>query len=225
MKERPILFSGEMVRAILDGRKTQTRRVVRIDDSPVLVGKNVLRRQRGIPADASNVRMCGPYLKCDAPAGSDTVSSRVTCPYGAPGDRLWVRERFFVNHWDCVRGPLPKSHPECNPPGGLAEIIYRADGDFSAHYEQPEGPQVWRPSIHMPRWASRITLDVVSVGVERLQAITEDDARAEGPVLCGHDCGDARGHFQALWDSINGKRASWAVNPWVWAVEFRKVQP
>lgn len=246
MKDRPILFSGEMVRAILDGRKTQTRRLVRIDGSPVRVGKNVLRRQRGIPADASNVRMCGPYLKCDAPAGSDTVSSRVECPYGAPGDRLWVRETFAAF--------AAEGRP--TTPRDARYVVLRdgaqvyADGETHpplANYAAGAFDDIkWRPSIHMPRWASRITLEVVSVRVERLRAITEEDARAEGvdwvaphpygerwdddredPREVGYPGGGsfARDNFRRLWDSINGKRAAWAQNPWVWAVEFRMVQP
>jgi hypothetical protein len=95
--DRPILFSAPMVRAILDGRKTQTRRIVRVDDR-ILAEADVKagRMQRGIPPDAENVRMCSHYVKCDAPAGSATVSCRVPCPYGSPGDRLWVRETWAL---------------------------------------------------------------------------------------------------------------------------------
>jgi len=172
MKERPILFSSEMVRAILDGRKTQTRRVV----NPRCAYK---------------------------------------CPFGRPGDRLWVRETFHT----C---------PHCD---GM--VAYRAGGwkrgeSFSWDDLSPLRPKCaahgWKPSIHMPRWASRITLEVVNVRVERVQDITDADAIAEGVKLPGVTQyeGRARDAFKALWDSINAKRGyGWDVNPRVRVVEFR----
>lgn len=183
MSERPILFSGPMVRAILEGRKTQTRRVV-----------------KGIALD---------WLRPDGFTPEFTASPENSlCPYGNPGDTLWVRETW---------GPFE---------GGF---IYRAD----------EGPNVkpddgrWHPSIHMPRDASRLSLLIKSVRVERLQEISEADAFAEG---VGHyvDSGaageatpdgarTAREWFAQLWDTINAKSHPWASNPWVWVVEFEKI--
>lgn len=169
MKEHPILFSGPMVRALLAGTKTQTRRIV------------------------TQPRFVGPAM---IHAG----------PYGGPGDRLWVRETFAETS---------------------GRVIYRES--------VPMGPGVWRPSIFMPRALSRITLEVVSVRVERLQDITDDDILAEGvtvagvaalvgkqrsrePIAC-----NLRGLWSLGWDAINGKRAPWASNPWVWRVEFRRL--
>ena len=146
-KERPIIFSGPMIRAILEGRKTQTRRIVK---------PNCLSK---------------------------------LSPYGRTGDRLWVRETWGHN-------------PE--GPG----YVYRSDGDFDMKFHGDR----WRPSIHMPRWASRITLEVTGVRVERLQDINEEDALAEG----------VEHAFRSLWESINGP-GSWDANPWVWVVEFRRV--
>ena len=182
MKERPILFSGPMVKAILDGRKTQTRRVVR-------------------PKEWAN------------PAGRPLLNR---CPYGAPGDKLWVRESW-----------RPRQ------PGA---VYYRADSYDYQHDELRAGGAVpqWRPSIHMPRWASRITLEVMAVRVERLQEISPDEATAEGAIEWATRCGrndalDGRvkgipypiNTFAELWDSINAKRTQWLSNPWVWVIEFR----
>jgi hypothetical protein len=196
MKERPILFSGEDVRAILDGRKTQWREVVKPQPEPVSFGWRFGGRDIGEkvwPVDA-------PKL----------------CPYGMPGDRLWVRETF---------APFEQS------PG----FIYRADADTDGsvpyldtgagglgggvcHYR----PKTWKRSIFMPRRASRILLDVLSVRVERLCSISEADALAEGCCPFSDDFGSyqARVAFCQLWESINGPE-SWDANPWVWAVEFR----
>lgn len=163
VRERPILFSAPMIRAILDGRKTQTRRAVKDDEGPQL-GKSY-------------------------------------CRYGRPGDRLWVRETFCS---DVVRAPH------------LPQIAYRADYD--------EIPALrWKPSIHMPRWASRISLEITDVRVERLQHISEEDAVAEGvggnPTIT--PCFAAE-RFRTLWESINGI-GSWDANLLVWVVSFRRV--
>jgi len=236
VKERPILFSAPMVRAILAGRKTVTRRIVRIDESPVIRTHGRPQYQRGLPSNATNVRMCGHYVKADAPEGSNTVSARVVCPYGSTGDRLWVRETFgaHVDHPDAL------TMPEYEGGHDPARLLYRADETrgLTQHYAIPWDRVPWKPSIHMPRWASRITLEITSVHVERLQAITEDGAKAEGvdngPGRGGHlypSPRAARGpmgfrnRFAELWDEINGKRAPWKANPWVWCVAFRRVQP
>lgn len=204
VSEKPILFSGEMVRAILEGRKTQTRRVIRIDDSPILRGSG--DRQRGIPSDAQNVRFCSAYLKCDSPAGSYTVSSRVPCPYGESGDRLWVKETFYDCHHDTKK----------------RNYEYRAD--WSPAREADERDFAWRPSIFMPRSASRITLEISAVGVQRLHQITDQDARAEG--CCGVTSTQwGVPNFRWLWDSINAKRGfGWETNPWVWVITFRRIE-
>lgn len=210
MAERPILFSGPMVRAIMDGTKTQTRRVVKFDaasftDPFVTFG-----------AGHSGL---GAYVHESEYA--DEGSLFVPCPYGVPGDTLWVRET-----WRPGRGLAVVASPRAlRAPAGAAlapGIIYAADGATL-----PAGCR-WRPSIHMPRWASRLTLLVKSVRVERLQEISTEDATAEGlPNGCFDErCTDprcrARARFEGAWDTINGKRAPWASNPWVWVVEFER---
>jgi hypothetical protein len=145
------------------------------------------------------------------------------CPYGKPGDTLWVRETWYDDNskrWG-RGGPVPR------PTRPDDDIYYRANGEAHLQFEQLDaGGFCWRPSIHMPRWASRLSLRVTSVRIERLQDITEDDARAEGCVVRTYR--DGRGHepatldFLRLWDAINGKRASWASNPWVWVIGFKR---
>ncbi|MBH9175607.1 hypothetical protein L0026_17535 [Pseudomonas aeruginosa] len=224
-KERPILFSGPMVRVILEGRKTVTRRVMK--PQPDFLGSMV---------DPNT-----PFKTLDA-----GLHARITCPYGEPGDRLWVRET-----WTDVN--------MC----GVPALAYRADEDMRDLMEEPgflddrgafnyDDPRVkpypfacwyaeldqarWRPSIHMPRWASRILLEITAVRVERLQDISEEQALAEGVrgEPCDHArqaCADigcwgdtAKGAFGFLWESLNGE-GSWAANPWVWVVEFKRVTP
>jgi hypothetical protein len=207
VKERPILFQGAMVRAILDGTKTQTRRVSGLD---VINAAPERFTYLGV--------ITGPgephYAFHDNATGSQTL---VRCRSGLHGDRLWVREAWAYT--DCI--------------GLSGGVLYRAD--FG------EGPRTikYRPSIHMPRHASRITLEVTGVRVERLQDISEDDAQAEGAdclIWSGIEGGAAdlidwplkevghpyRNGYAVLWESINGE-GSWAANPWVWAVEFRRL--
>jgi hypothetical protein len=196
MKERPILFSGEMVRAILDGRKTQTRRVLR------LAGAG-----DGITSVESN-----GYGKWFTNLGG----SGFQCPYGKPGDHLWVRET-----WGAVSKTEDPAPPE------ECSIEYRADLPLGCT-DQPGGwpsedakgnekAPHWKPSIFMPRWASRIILEVMDVRVEQLQDISEEDCcREMGCPLSG--C------FKILWDSLNAKRGySWDVNPFVWVISFRRI--
>ena len=215
MKDRPIIFSVPMVRAILDGRKTQTRRIVK--PQPCFVGAFEYWHE---------VPMLSP----------EHIVRR--CPYGVPGDRLWVREQ--------LRGD--------GQPGNRRVGItrYGADGDMVLPHcccgavickcgeNAIRADHIWNwknaalPSIHMPRWASRITLEVTGVRVERLQDISENDAKAEGVTdefasetwmqsmggaLCGRQY---RYGFQIVWDSINSKRAPWESNPWVWCISFRR---
>jgi hypothetical protein len=191
VKERPILFSGPMVRAILENRKTQTRRVAKLTDG----GHVRLGIRRWHPDD-------------------DAAS--LACPYGQPGGRLYVRETFRK---DSAGADYMIQH----------FITYKADGATREALDSVDSPGIgWRPSIFMPRWASRLPLEVVEVRVEKLQAITHDDAIAEGipewegdklqrgPSAPIHDYAD-------LWDKINGKRAPWKLNPWVWVIEFKRV--
>jgi hypothetical protein len=192
--EHPILFSGPMVRAILDGRKTQTRRVV-------------LRPER-----YERIRDCS-----------------FASPYGVPGDRLWVRETWF-----------PDPPIDGTWPGDAAWNHDRTIEGVPAKYRSPKHcifaaswdgiPLAWRPSIHMPRWASRLALEVTEVRVQRLQEITEEDAQAEGfrdryDAAPTGEKDTAAEVFREAWDEINGKRGPWASNPWVWAISFRRIAP
>lgn len=212
MKERPILFSGPMVRAILEGRKTQTRRIVKpqpyeseynpgsfgvVYKQPKTETRNVMRKNRetGEFEETASTTKKGSIIM--AQVTIDWWKDK--CPYGQPGDRLWVRETHWVNRaWDDIR--------------------YKAT--------DPEWPYGWTPSIHMYRKASRIILEVVSTRIERLQSITDHDAMAEGVGPCyGSEDGPAPwvDVYEELWESINGKGA-WDENPWVWVIEFRRVR-
>jgi hypothetical protein len=194
MKERPILFSGPMVRAILDGRKTMTRRVVRLS-----AGEIAHEGGDGSLHAVANT------------TGGCCVERVIQCPYGVPGDLLWVRETWATTEQAGV-------HPSD------AEILYRAtDPDWVTW----DGWR-WRPSIFMPRWASRLKLRITSVSVERVQEITEEDAMREGvnaeSVSTQPGIYSYRAPFAALWDDINAKRGfGWDANPWVWVVGFEQV--
>lgn len=239
MKERPILFSAPMVSAILDGRKTQTRRIVRI---PEIV------RSEGLDNGLTTIEWLdkhesGPGFYAWMTEYPDEGSASVKCPYGIPGDRLWVRET-----WGYVGGSEYLYQQRSQ------DLGFRAD--WNALDPIPGGK--WRPSIHMPRWASRLTLEITEIRVQRLQEISEEDAKAEGitrrdplpddygrNLPCSHcgqrksqhvgtvracfgshgeifNSGTFKGGFSWLWDSINGA-GSWAANPWVWCVSFKKV--
>lgn len=241
-KERPILFSAPMVRALLEGRKTVTRRPIK----PSMRGFDVsfeLHQQ-----DDGSWR---PMHTFDESCMDDQGTEHpVACPYGQPGDRLWVRESF----WQA--GTYVQSYPDDDEGSwaGSRRVHYRADGappnEPNRHYpgglrngsySAADPDKIWRPrpSIHMPRWASRILLEITAVRVERLQDITEAQALAEGVRLyTDHsECGDwyhvegietysadPRKSFELLWTGINGAE-SWGVNPWVWVVEFKRIQP
>jgi hypothetical protein len=237
IKERPILFSAPMVRAILEGRKTVTRRPV----------KDLERgtSYQGLEKDGQHLFTKGPAY------------GKIRCPYGKPGDRLWVRETWYCDHFEVMRGPYLKPDDldirEALEDGTL---VYGADGLAPYEQEQP----TWKPSIHMPRWASRILLEITDVRVERLQDISDDQAKAEGCFFtdygqqCFHggegwkdvgDCPAQVGHqqrngwawdkttsheqclftprfaFANLWNATGG---DWDANPWVWCVSFRRVE-
>jgi hypothetical protein len=231
MKERPILFSGEMVRAILELIKSMTRRTKGLKDI-------------NIDSDMWELLACtGPGQFVFKRKGTDTFRT-FKCPYGQVGDRLWVKETFGIGS-----GIEP-----CKPMPGH-KIYYRStgaakDGTLAQEEGIAKGWPVskWRPSIFMPRWASRITLEIVSVRVERLQDITEEDAKAEGCtparwfVPAGKPEGESRNlaavgsvwnetwealcyrnAYATLWEKINGA-GSWDANPWVWVIEFKKVE-
>jgi len=214
-RERPILFSGPMVRAILDRRKTQTRRVI-------------LRRLK----DEGEWCTARP----DRGFTPETIAAQYPCPYGAAGDRLWVRETWLpdppINGWSGdVEWVGSGQQIDGVPPQ------YRSPRHclYAATWEGP--PFRWRPSIHMPRWASRLTLDLTDVRVERVQDISESDAEAEGLTKRGHwwDVGTdwkgdgldttASGAFRMRWDALNAKRGyGWDANPFVWCLTFKVVE-
>ncbi len=205
-----------MIRAILAGQKTQTRRVVhnphRNDGGFVLQDYG-----KGFWPYRSHDGDSGFYL--DRQKGGDYYSEApLRCPYGQPGDRLWVREAWAAPHSEDGRPPRAI---QCDQ----MRIHYAATED--------RGGLLWRPSIHMPRWASRITLEITGVRVERLQDISEADARAEGAPP-SHPSINAisreygfpdfpRSWYGQLWDQINGA-GGWDANPWVWVVEFKRTE-
>lgn len=246
MKERPILFSGEMVRAILDGRKTQTRRVVKPQPS------YDFGWYPGVGNDGKSLHYANESHWRKGAAVD-------WCPYGQPGDRLWGREAWAQAHPLAVqpgRYSQPGQAGIPGPPNVQYRTIYRADGeplqvwrnaDQSHPYFTLDGPCDdiaakfptvssnytrggkaihWSPSIHMPRWASRITLEITGARVERLQDISENDAQAEGypgtEIDGKHIPWSGLGWFMAVWQCINGV-ASWDANPWVWAIEFKRL--
>ncbi len=219
--ERPILFNGAMVRALIEGRKTQTRRVVK--PQPEFFEPNAVWQS------GAGHGGIGWYVHTDE--YPDEGSQFYRCPYGQPGDRLWVRETWAAEpDFDSVR---PSWLDETEP------ISYAADYtelQLCQSYDNL-GVTRWRPSIHMPRCFSRILLEVTDVRVEQVQAVTFADCKAEGMdegysegvAPCpGEEC-DGRHHgekwhFQSLWGSINGPRGfGWDSNPWVWVVEFKRV--
>ncbi len=226
MKERPILFTGPMVRAILEGRKTQTRRpVTSLNGHRELVydGPIIITPQEALTWRPKLAEIFGP----------------VACPFGQAGDRLWVRETFVLENTD-------------DPPPGVPTDIAGSEAEFGMflfpHYRatEPEPHIVpsdlgdpyddrtrWSPAIFMPRWASRITLEITNVRIQRVQDITYDDCRAEGIHVLTIDrlvnigCGRwplHRQEFYRLWDDVYAKGGyGWDKNPWVWVVEFRRL--
>jgi len=228
MKERPILFSAPMVRALLDGSKTQTRRIMkRQPDYPIIIATDPHTNRYQIEG-REPMTLAGMLREC---------------PYGQTGDRLWVRETWGVisNSWD-EAGNLCDWVPD-RPATAINEmrfgqgyysghVIYAAD-DFCEWAGDDDGDgeprSAWHPSIHMPRRASRILLEIVSVRVERLQDIGVEEIQAEGIVtsdasIMAHGCRARVMDFMGLWQNINGT-GSWEANPWVWVIEFKRVMP
>ncbi|HEY4696463.1 MAG TPA: hypothetical protein VIH29_00445 [Gallionella sp.] len=243
-KERPILFSAPMVRALLDGGKTQTRRTVKPQPSSKLC------------------KECNPTTKSVYAALFD--GKRIPCPYGQPGDRLWVRETWRIGAWNEDGGEIAVDYLADNhsrrewlqvPEADDFEKYWlqccddcdkageKTDEEGKYHWQPSQSPCRIHPSIFMPRWASRITLEILSMRVERVQDINYKDALAEGvsdmyallhkdwkPLdgESGNDTGRRlkwpQRLYQQLWKSINGP-GSWDVNPWVWAIEFKRGKP
>jgi hypothetical protein len=198
VKERPILFSGPMVRAILDGSKTQTRRMVK-DAQPAGIGRCHWSNTGWAHLRLSGGCSCQP----------------VHCPHGTPGDRLWVRETWAHE----------RDGTGCPDDTG---VLYRAT---DPGWDDEGTGLRWRPSIFMPRIASRILLEITDVRVQRLQEISDEDARAEGIDLQGFRSltegiagREHRIKFHDLWEDIHGD-GSWNTNPWVWAITFRRLEP
>ncbi|MCH5508880.1 hypothetical protein B1F69_19305 [Pseudomonas syringae] len=221
LKEHPILFSAPMVRAILSGQKTVTRRAVKVQPFDLSWSRRDHRFEY----------MAGRAVNGDEIDGFFAYSTRsggewcAKCPYGQPGDRLWVREAWRADAQVNAIAPRWLSHGE--------PIQYPADGASQQTGCSMIAPGKTRPSIHMPRWVSRILLEITDVRVERLQAISRSDIRAEGlecpPELASDDVSPNYrdwypAAWQDLWESINGAD-SWNSNPWVWVVEFKHVTP
>nr|WP_262417238.1 hypothetical protein [Pseudomonas sp. SH10-3B] len=234
-----------MVRAILEVRKTVTRRAVKgfqipTEDTSIPIGD----RQRwsaigqrdpryGFCVFGSTEAECAKELEVYAP-----------CPYGKPGDRLWVRETFTIESSRWADDPYSPPHKDGRPTQRYEDDKwdqphYKAtDAEPELWYDDRDSPGCrWKPSIHMPRWASRILLEITDVRVERLQDITEEQAKAEGVRLYTDHAelgdwwhvegietysADPRKSFELLWSSVGG---DWQANPWVWVVEFKRVTP
>ncbi|WP_437440739.1 hypothetical protein [Raoultella terrigena] len=231
MKERGMIFNGEMVRALLDGRKTQTRRPVKFP----LFDKNL-----------------GCELAGNELAGELAAGNYLNSAFGKPGHRIWVRETWAIlgNEDGCC---IDWEEKLCKADERSAARIYRAsceqrpgnyglwsipdDADWKPHTKDYQYEGAWRPSIHMPRWASRILLEITDVRVERLNDISEEEAITEGAPPAGGllpdypgtfltpkgDFATAKVAFQRLWESIYGED-SWKANPWVWVIEFKRVE-
>ena len=224
-KERPILFNAEMVQAILSGRKTQTRRIMKVQPSEhfhpqTIHGAMDFTAHWYTPGVIDKDGYLQPARK-DVFGVADEDEG-YTCPLGAVGDQLWVRECFRVHSLAT----------------DVATLVYRASERHSwteqtrrvpvSDCNKPLSPEKWTPSLHMPRWASRINLLITGVRVERLQDISEQDARAEG---CAYGKGNGEidlavrpeNHFPTLWASIYGADG-WQANPWVWVIEFERME-
>ncbi|HDZ1120962.1 TPA: hypothetical protein RRW94_004100 [Klebsiella pneumoniae] len=245
MKERGMIFNSEMVRAILDGRKTQTMRIMKVQPESNQLGLLLI-------TDSTKHSDIGKYHWAESNATGNHVRSKLfSSPFGAVGERIWVRETWATlgNEEGCY---VDWEDNLCKGDERSAARIYRASceqrpGDYGLwsipddaywkpHTKEHKFEGAWRPSIHMPRWASRILLEITDVRVERLNAISEEDARAEGiidggclncgepePCGCANPEPDATDAFAYLWQSIYGQD-NWNANPWVWVIEFKRVE-
>jgi len=205
MQEHPILFKGEMVRAILEGRKTQTRRIVKFNKP--FDKSEYWDYCKKLPDDT--------FMWADVPISQETfpesylLGGGKQCPYGKPGNYLWVRETWHQHYEGGNLGGKP---------------CYKADNKCSLLNSLAIG---WKPSIFMPRWASRILLEITNVCIERVQDISEENAKKEGvvPSLSYSDSVPGQEHkfaFRDIWFEINGVD-SWESNPWVWVIEFKRI--
>lgn len=258
IKERPIIFSAPMVQALLDGRKTQTRSMVKVLRGLGRVTEFGASDTTGYDWRFRDRRMLWNELRNDRLVQA--------CPYSGPGDRLWVRETWRIGAWNENTWQLAIDYKD-GPCKQWADVAGDDDGEIFNHlwqqstddaikalgnqeryaWEPGQSPCRWRPSIHMPRWASRILLEITDVRLERLQDISEDDAIAEGieginQPTGGDDyddlwrnyglpdkdelypwfSGDCIASFRSLWEATNGQ-GSWGANPWVWVIEFKRI--
>lgn len=233
MKQRPMLFTGPMVRATLDGRKGQTRRIMNPqpegEPRPLEQWSHGIARACGKSPTDDEIKQHVEKLRGRVFPFTTGYSDGLVsypCPYGRPGDQLWIRETWGAHFmYDDVK-PSEIYHEDGD------SLWCRATSDDKPISGRCVGSQrgKWRPSIFMPRWASRILLEITDIRVERLQAISQDDCRAEG---CpgGHDSipdygysATPREHFEWIWESINGKGSFYAANPFVWVIEFKRVE-
>lgn len=207
--ERGMIFNAEMVRALLSGRKTQTRRIIKPQPEATLSGS------------LSGKWLSRPLNGLLLPKIEDIA---IHCPFGVVGDRIWVRETFQGPLFDYdlmdsyCKDPTPFEKPEF--------CVYKADGVPAPEFYDADDELhcCWRPSIHMPRWASRILLEITNVWVERLKSISDGDAIREGCSTADMKSGDCVADvFARLWASIYGDE-SWNSNPWVWVIEFKRIE-
>ncbi|SWU88387.1 morphogenetic protein [Klebsiella pneumoniae] len=204
-----MIFNAEMVRALLSGRKTQTRRIIKPQPEATLSGS------------LSGKWLSRPLNGLLLPKIEDIA---IHCPFGVVGDRIWVRETFQGPLFDYdlmdsyCKDPTPFEKPKF--------CVYKADGVPAPEFYDADDELhcCWRPSIHMPRWASRILLEITNVRVERLKSISDGDAIREGCSTADMKSGDCVADvFARLWASIYGDE-SWNSNPWVWVIEFKRIE-
>lgn len=229
MKERPIIFSGEMVKVILEGRKTQTRRIIK-PQPEILMGKDKngisMYTWKGYVATNTNI--------------SEEFAKR--CPYGQPEDRLWIKESWRIGAWQEEEGKIAvdyKADGFCRrewldiKDEELFTRLWKQSTDDAEkvfgrleryQWKPGKSPCRFRSARFMPRAASRITLEITNIRVERLQEISEPDVEKEGVLpIKPRPSGVSREDFQSLWNSINGKKYPWDSDPWVWIIEFKKI--
>lgn len=223
VRERPILFSSEMVRSILEGRKTQTRRVADVRGADRVIW---CPNGQFVPARPGDEGFRGWVAEVDKLGGEKGLHLPLFCPYGQPGDRLWVRETFLpdppIDGWPgdiewngCGRSIAGVPEHYRSPENVIFKATWKGDSELK-----------WRPGIHMPRWASRLSLEITKIRIERVQDISHEDATAEGcrPYCVAFDKLPAQ-EYRELWNKINAKRGfGWDVNPWVWCISFRRIR-